>query len=192
MPLGSQPPQQGDYIQLATNDGRVLTLPDQDYGMSVWGNGGAPPTQFITRQGYKQHGETEVGYILQKRPITLSLYRSKACSRAQYWQNRAALHDFLRPDRNGPITLTVVQGGADNTGTPNPFQKTNCSAPGYNGSTWILTGINGTDYWGRSPAVFVGQILAVEAEQALVLGINLVTGAVLVRRGYNGTSQVVH
>lgn len=106
--------QLGDFISLTTNDGQVLSMPDQQHSFTVYGSFGAPPTNFITKQGYKQHGETEIGYILGKRTVSLTLHRTPGCTRAQYWANRALLHDFLRPNRNGPLTLTLIQtGGTD-------------------------------------------------------------------------------
>jgi len=100
----------GDYIQLTTYDGKSITLPDNGaYSVAVLGSAGAPPVNFVTRQGYRQHGLTEVNYTLDKRPLTLQLHRNAACSRAQYWANRAELHEILRHNRNGPMTLTVSQ-----------------------------------------------------------------------------------
>jgi len=102
---------QGDYLQLTTFDGKSVTLPDGSYTVGILGSAGAPPVNFITRQGYKQHGETEISYNLGKRALTLQLHRSPACTRAQYWANRAELHDILRHNRGGAMTLTVAQAG---------------------------------------------------------------------------------
>jgi len=111
MPL-SRTTIQGDYVQLTTFDGKSIIMPDGGaYTMGILGGAGAPPTNFITRQGYKQHGVTEVSYNLDKRPLVLQLHRNAACSRALYWSNRAELHDILRHDRNGPMTLTVAENG---------------------------------------------------------------------------------
>jgi len=102
----------GDYVQLTTFDGKSITLPDGGaYTLAILGNLGAPPTNYVTRQGYRQDGVTEVNYTLDKRPVTLQLHRNYACSRALYWSNRAELHDILRPNRNGPMTLTISQSG---------------------------------------------------------------------------------
>lgn len=99
--------QLGDVIHIETFDGNELWFTDQDFKLIAYGNLGAAPTSFITRRGYKQHGSTEVDYLLDPRTISVELFRSKACDRQLYWDNRSALHDFLRPNRNGPITFTL-------------------------------------------------------------------------------------
>lgn len=99
--------QLGDVIHIATADGNELYFTDQDFKLLAYGNLGAPPTQFITRRGYKQNSETEVDYLLNPRTISVELWRSPACDRQTYWDNRSELHDFLRPNRNGPITFTL-------------------------------------------------------------------------------------
>lgn len=99
--------QLGDLIHIETADGDELFFGDPDFKLLTYGNLGAPPTNFITRQGYKQNGLTEVDFLLQSRTITVELWRSPACDRQTYWDNRLALHEFLRPNRNGPITFTL-------------------------------------------------------------------------------------
>lgn len=99
--------QLGDVIHIATADGNELFFTDQEFKLLAYGNLGAAPTEFITRRGYKQDGATEVDFLLQPRTISVDLYRSKACDRQTYWDNRLALHEFLRPNRNGPITFTL-------------------------------------------------------------------------------------
>lgn len=101
----------GDLLVLTTYDNKSLTLPDGSFTVGILGGAGAPPTSFITRQGYKQSGETEVSYNLGRRSLTLQLHRNAGCSRQLYWSNRAELHDILRPDRGGPMTLTLIQAG---------------------------------------------------------------------------------
>lgn len=99
--------QLGDVIHIATADGNELYFTDQDFKLLAYGNLGASPTEFITRRGYKQNGSTEVDFLLQSRTISVELWRSAACDRQTYWDNRAALHEFLRPNRNGPIIFTL-------------------------------------------------------------------------------------
>lgn len=99
--------QLGDLIHIETADGNELFFGDPDFKLLTYGGLGASPTQFITRRGYKQNGSTEVDFLLQQRTITVELWRSPTCDRQVYWDNRAELHNFLRPNRNGPITFTI-------------------------------------------------------------------------------------
>lgn len=99
--------QLGDVIHIETFDGNELWFTDPDVKLLAYGNLGAPPTEFITRRGYKQNGSTEVDFLLQSRSISVELWHSGECDRQTYWDNRAALHEFLRPNRNGPITFTL-------------------------------------------------------------------------------------
>jgi hypothetical protein len=105
--------QLGDVIHIATFDGNELFFTDQDFKLLAYGNLGAPPTQYITRRGYKQNGSTEVDFLLEPRTISVEIFRSKACDRQTYWDNRLALHEFLRPNRNGPITFTLRTPNGD-------------------------------------------------------------------------------
>lgn len=99
--------QVGDVVQITTFDGDTLVLIRDDVKLLAYGNLGAPPTQFITRRGYKQNGATEIDFLLDPRTISVELWHSPACSRQDYWDVRKELHDFLRPNRNGPITFTL-------------------------------------------------------------------------------------
>lgn len=99
----------GDTHKLTTFDGQELIFPFPEIKLLAYGNYGAPPTQFITRRGYKQHGSTEVDFLLDSRSIDLTLWHSPACNRQQYWDTRLALHEILRPNRGGPMTLTLIQ-----------------------------------------------------------------------------------
>lgn len=101
------PDQLGDLIHIATADGNELFFGDPDVRLLTYGGLGAADTQFITRRGYKQNGSTEIDYLLQPRTITVELWHSPSCDRQTYWDNRAAFHEFLRPNRNGPITFTL-------------------------------------------------------------------------------------
>ena len=105
--------QLGDLLHIETFDGQELFFGDPDFKLLAYGNLGAPPTNFITRQGYKQNGVTEVDYLLAPRQISVEIFRSKACDRQTYWDNRLALHEFLRPNRNGPLTFTLRTPNGD-------------------------------------------------------------------------------
>lgn len=99
----------GDVHQIITADGEYWTIPDRETVFQAYGNYGAPPIEFITRRGYKQHGVTFIDYLLSPRTVSVSLYRKQTCSRSRYWQHRNELHELLRPNRGGPITLVLRQ-----------------------------------------------------------------------------------
>lgn len=99
-----------ETISFETHDGNVLVLPNSIYVYETFpGNFGAPPTNFITRSGYKQNGSTEIDYLLGEREFELEFWRADACSRVEYWQNRAALLEYFRPNRGGAMTMTVTR-----------------------------------------------------------------------------------
>lgn len=102
----------GDVHTIRTFDGEELVFPDEIRKFLAYGNYGAPPIEYKTRRGYKQDGETEIDYTVRARSLTIELWRAPACSRIEYWQNRAELHNFLRPNRGGPmeIILTTPDG----------------------------------------------------------------------------------
>jgi len=99
--------QAGDVLSITTYDGNELVLINPDVKLLAYGNLGAPPTQFITRRGYRQNGATEVDFLLQPRSISVELWHSPACDRQTYWDTRQELHNFLRPNRNGPMMFTL-------------------------------------------------------------------------------------
>lgn len=99
--------QMGDVISLETADGREIIFNDGVLSVLDYGQFGAPPTNFITKRGYRQHGVTEIDYLLNSRDIPLEIHQAETSDRQTYWDNRAALLDFMRPNRNGPMTLTI-------------------------------------------------------------------------------------
>lgn len=93
---------------LHTFDGNSLYFNrNSNVRFRVFGNYGAPATDWITQRGYRQHGVTEVDYFLGPRVVSVDLYRDPAHNRQAYWDARLALIDFLRPNRGGPMTFTV-------------------------------------------------------------------------------------
>lgn len=99
----------GELHKLETADGKMLVLPSDDVLFLAYGNYGNSEINFVTRRGYQQHGVTEVGYTLGTRAISIDLYMQPGCTRQEYWDNRQLLLNFLRPNRNGPLTLTLRQ-----------------------------------------------------------------------------------
>lgn len=105
-----------DVQSLTTFDGQQITLANQK-GDSLfaisYGNYGAPPIEYLTRRGYKQDGSTVVDYTINDRSIVITFYQQLACTREQYWEYRAFLIDFFRPNRGGALTLTVRESGGN-------------------------------------------------------------------------------
>lgn len=98
----------GDLHKIRTYDGNELVFPDENNRLLTYIGYGAPPIQYITQRGYKQHGETKIDYVLDPRTVSIELWKNPACDRATYWLNRAALHDILRPNRGGSLELTLI------------------------------------------------------------------------------------
>lgn len=105
-----------DVQSFETFDGETLFLGtiegDPLFAIS-YGNYGMPPVQYLTRRGYKQDGSTVVDYTINDRSIMLTLHQVTPCSREQYWQYRAALIDFFRPNRGGALILTMREAGGN-------------------------------------------------------------------------------
>lgn len=77
---------------------------------------GMPPIEYITQRGPYQHGHTIIDYRLGPRVIQM-LHRRNGCSRIEYWNNRADLLNFLRPNRqtlgtfyNGTLRKVLPDG----------------------------------------------------------------------------------
>lgn len=105
-----------DVQTFETFDGEKLILANQT-GDSLFyisfGNYGMPPVEYLTRRGYKQDGSTVIDYTVNDRSIQVTFHQKTACTRQQYWQYRAALIDFFRPNRGGALTLTVREAGGN-------------------------------------------------------------------------------
>lgn len=103
-----------DVHSFETIDGQTLTMTDgagkEIYALS-YGNYGAAAIERQTRRGYRQDGATVIDYQLGVRSISITLYQIMQCSRQTYWEKRAELVDFFRPNRGGPITYTLRQSG---------------------------------------------------------------------------------
>lgn len=100
-----------DLHILTSFDGRKFYFPDDEQVFMSYGNYGMPPIERSTSRGYMQDGATVLDYQLGVRPISVQLVMGGRCTRKKYWQYRAALVDFLRPNRGGPFTLELRQAG---------------------------------------------------------------------------------
>lgn len=87
-----------EFTDFITADGQTLHLDtltrflvsDTGYGMA--------PVKYIDQQGPFQHGRTIHDFRLDQRVIQMVI-RENGCSRQQYWNIRANLLNFLRPNR---------------------------------------------------------------------------------------------
>lgn len=101
----------GDIIRIETTDGLQLEFPDPEMRLISYGQFGAPPTSWITSQGYKQIGATEIDYSISPRSIEVEFWHAPACNRQAYWDTRLSLHEIFQPNRGGPMTITLIQPG---------------------------------------------------------------------------------
>lgn len=105
--------QRAELLSIQTFDNKSIYFLDQNIRAFLYGNFGAPPTDFQTRRGYQQDGVLEVNLTLQPRPVNMMLWSAPGCDRQAYWNTRNSLHEFLRPNRNGPMILTLKQPGGN-------------------------------------------------------------------------------
>lgn len=101
-----------DLQSFVSPDGQTLYLEDPLFSIS-YGNFGMPPVDYQTRRGYQQDGSTVVDYTLNNRSILLTLHRATPATRPLYWEKRAELIDFFRPNRGGAFTFTIRQAGGN-------------------------------------------------------------------------------
>lgn len=164
-----------ELYSLTTFDGQTLMFPTDDATFLEIGGFAMPPVNYITKRGYKQHGETEVGYVLQKRPVKLHLHFNHACSRYQYWQNRALVMDILRQNRAGAMTLTVLLPGDPSTDSGN-YSKSGATLA----SNMALGDVTVT--LSSALQFVVGMWIRIDQEYMLITAVNGTTGVLTVSR----------
>jgi hypothetical protein len=103
----------GDVIRIESYDGLTLEFPDPTIRLLSYEGLGAPPIQFITRRGYKMNGQVLIDTLLNSRSLDIQFWHSPACDRQDYWDVRAELHNIFRPNRGGPLTLTLFEPGGN-------------------------------------------------------------------------------
>ena len=87
-----------EFTEYIAPDGTVFPFDTIDRFLMSEEGLGMPPIEYITQKGPYQHGATLIDYRLQPRTIQL-LLRQDSCSRTDYWNNRAALLNAIRPNR---------------------------------------------------------------------------------------------
>lgn len=165
---------QGDLHSITTADGETYVFPDEQNRFLVYIGYGAPPIDYVTRRGYKQHGETKIDNLLSPRQVMIELWKKPACSRIEYWQNRAALHDMLRPNRGGSILLTLtIPNGTKRAIYLDPMPGAVFNVPQTNDNNWEID--EALDFIAFNPVWFNADITSVvvakDSEQHLVFPI---------------------
>lgn len=97
-----------EFDQFITPDGETYNF-DGVYKCIIAQEGyGMPPIEYITQRGPFQHGESIIDYRLGRRIIQLTLSENHK-TRYDYWDARANLLDFFRPNRfTGGVFLSGV------------------------------------------------------------------------------------
>ncbi|KKM71744.1 hypothetical protein LCGC14_1427560 [marine sediment metagenome] len=88
-----------EYNRYIARDGTVFDFESEDKFLTSWEGWGLPPIDYITQRGPTQHGSTVVDFRLQTRIVQM-VFRNNGCSRYDYWDNRSALIDAIRPNRH--------------------------------------------------------------------------------------------
>lgn len=89
-----------EFDRLITPDSQTYKFNNQvdQFVISGISGLGMPPITYRTQKGPFQHGTTPLGFVLEPRVINFIHRRNGGC-RNDYWDNRADLLDFLRPNR---------------------------------------------------------------------------------------------
>lgn len=107
----------GEIQTITTVDGKTLALTG-DFKLQAFSGYGSAEVQWLTRQGYRQTGQTVYGYSAQPRTISITITSEGQPSREEYWRNRAVLLEYFRPnrgedDRGNEMTITVIRKDDD-------------------------------------------------------------------------------
>lgn len=100
---------QQEFDYLITPDGLTYNFDDRKarFLMTFTGQG-MPPLSYITQRGPFQHGETFLDYRLNPRVITY-IHRRKSCNRQGYYDLRADMLNYMRPNRQAANSFLPFQ-----------------------------------------------------------------------------------
>lgn len=87
-----------EFTEYHSPDGLIYRFDDIDQFLVSETGYGMPDISYISQRGPFQHGNTIYDYRLDPRVIQL-VHRRNACSRTDYWANRANILNLLRPNR---------------------------------------------------------------------------------------------
>lgn len=94
-----------EIYEIITADGETFIISDEhSFAVIDSAGNGMPGFIYNTRRGYKADRAFVDGFNVEPRAVTLTL-AGNTSSRDAYWLARAALLDFLRPNRGGALTL---------------------------------------------------------------------------------------
>jgi len=97
----------GDLHEIETFDGLIESFGAESQAIQVYGGYGAPPVEFSTAPNLNRVGLIERDYTLLARPMVLDLWVRHAESLDSFYETRTRLHNLLRPNRGGAMTLTI-------------------------------------------------------------------------------------
>lgn len=99
-----------EFTEYYSPDGEVYRFDTETKFLMSETGLGMPPIEYITQKGPFQHGETYYDYRLQPRTIQI-VHRRNACSRIEWWNNRANILNLLRPNRQtvGDFSLGTLR-----------------------------------------------------------------------------------
>lgn len=88
-----------EFERYVSPDGLIYRFND-DIDRFVWGfqGEGMSPIEYLTQRGPFQHGDSVLDYRLRPRIVTL-IHRRNMCDREDYWEKRAEILNYLRPNR---------------------------------------------------------------------------------------------
>lgn len=102
----------GEVQAITSTDNKSLVL-SGDFRLLAFAGYGSAEVQWQTRQGYRQTGQTVIGYSVQPRGISITITTEQQISREDFWRNRSLLLEYFRPnrgtdDRGNELTLTLI------------------------------------------------------------------------------------
>lgn len=102
----------GEVFSLENSRGDILEFNQAVYIPNFNGFGTAP-INYLTTKSYQQDGSTLLDLTLGERIIILDIYHESQDSREAWWDLRKELVDFLRPELDSPLVLTITQAGGE-------------------------------------------------------------------------------
>lgn len=100
--------QQLEFDEYITPDGLTYSFHDARSGGGRWLTSfegqGWPPVTLIEQRGPFQHGTTVLDYRLNPRTMTY-IHQRRGCDRSAYWDIRADILNYLRPNRQTATTF---------------------------------------------------------------------------------------
>lgn len=87
-----------EFTEYHSPDGQVFRFDQQSRFLISETGLGMPGVKYIEQVGPMQHGKTIYDYRLEPRVVQM-VFRENSCGRDAYWDNRANILNYLRPNR---------------------------------------------------------------------------------------------